>query len=128
MFDFSLLPKLHEILSVGGSLTQALLDLGLFMSLDLVQVVTCGIVSNSNLVEGILRALVEFLPDPLLALLQAQANAAAVCLHLGESSLLILGIRSSKSLLRMLVNLGIVGPGRQRQGIERIIDTGRVQC
>lgn len=94
------------------SMTQSLLNLGRFMSLDLLHISSCSVVGNSNLIERILGTLVKLLSDSLLALVQAQANAAAICLHLGEPSLLVLGKGGGKSSLRMFVNLGVVRSGR----------------
>lgn len=72
-------------------MSEALLDLGLLLCPDRGHVVPRGVIRSRDLVERVVGVLLELLSDSGLPLIQAQADAAAILLHLLESSLFVLG-------------------------------------
>lgn len=109
-------------------MTESLLNLGPLLVTELRNLVPRGVVRGRDLVEGVVRVLLKLLPDPVLPLLHAQADAAAVRLHLLETPLLVLGIRGGESSLGVSVDLVVVAARRQGQGVEGVVDTGGADC
>jgi hypothetical protein len=75
------------------------------------------------LVERVVGVLLELLSDSGLSLIQTQSDAAAILLHLVESSLLVLSVCGRVSSLGVSVDLAIVLAACQRQSIEGVVDT-----
>ena len=107
--------------------SQTLLNLGLLLRPDLFDILARGIVGRRDLVERVIGVLLKLLLDALLALVEPQARPAAVRLHLVEPALLVLGIRGRVSPLRVLVDLGGVRVGRERQRVEGVVDARGVE-
>lgn len=105
-------------------LSESLFDLGLFLCPNRCHVVSRSVVRGGHLVERVVGVLLELLPDSGLPLIQAQANTAAVLLHLLESPLLVLSERGGESSLGMSVDLVVILASGKGQGVESVVDTG----
>lgn len=105
------------------STPEALLDLGLLLGLDLGHIIPRSVVGSRHLVEGVVGMPLKLLPDPLLALVHPQTDAAAILFHLLEATLLVLGKGRGESSLGVPVDL-VLARARQRQRIQSVVDTG----